>query len=68
VTVYEIYLEGGQAHVRLSTREIPRSALLQSFLIRPGPGVSPEEAQYLDTHGNQNGQYDVGDLRAYLKR
>jgi immune inhibitor A len=68
VTIYEISLEGGQAHVRLSTHEIPRVNLAGPFLGTPGPGVSPEEVQYLDSHGNQNGEYDVGDLRAYLKR
>jgi M6 family metalloprotease-like protein len=68
VTIYEISLEGGQAHLRLSTHEIPEGSLTRPFLGTSGPSVSPEEAQYLDSHGNQNGQYDVGDLRAYLKR
>ena len=68
VTIYEISLEGGQARVRLSTHEISRSELARPFLGSSGPSVSTEEVQYLDSHGNQNGQYDVGDLRAYLKR
>jgi hypothetical protein len=68
VTIYEISLDGGQARVRLSTREIPRVSLTRPFLGTSGTSVSPEEAEYLDSHGNRNGQYDVGDLRAYLKR
>ncbi|MGD2123033.1 MAG: hypothetical protein PVJ76_14865, partial [Gemmatimonadota bacterium] len=68
VTIYQISLEGGQARVKLSTREIPRTNLVRPFLASSGPSVSPEEVEYLDSYGNQNGQYDVGDLRAYLKR
>ena len=29
-------------------------------------GLTKEEAAYLDDLGNQNGRYDVGDLRGYL--
>jgi len=68
VTIFNISLEGGRAHIRLSTHEIPRSSLAQPFLGTTGAGLTPEEIEYLDSHGNQNGQYDVGDLRAYLKR
>jgi immune inhibitor A len=68
VTIYEISLDQGLARIRLSSVEIPRSRLVQGFLGAPGPGVSSEEADYLDSRGNGNGGYDVGDLRAYLKR
>jgi M6 family metalloprotease-like protein len=68
VTIYEISLDQGVARVRLSSVEIPRSRLVQGFLEAPGMGVSVEEVDYLDSHGNGNGGYDVGDLRAYLKR
>jgi len=68
VTIYEISVEDGLAHIKLSSREIPRWRLVQGFLGAAGSGVSTEEGSYLDSHGNRNGQYDVGDLRAYLKR
>ncbi len=68
VTIYDISLDGGMARVRLSTLEIPRSRLARVFLGSDGPGLSEEEVSFLDLHGNQNGQYDVGDLRAYLRR
>jgi M6 family metalloprotease-like protein len=68
VTIYQISLDGGLARIRLSSTAVPRSRLGQSFLGTAGPGLSPEEVAYLDGHGNQNGQYDVGDLRAYLRR
>lgn len=68
VTIYEISLDEGVARIRLSSVEIPRSRLVQGFLQAPGMGVSAEEVDYLDSHGNGNGGYDVGDLRAYLKR
>jgi len=68
VTIYRIALVGGEARVNLSTRAIPLGTLLEPFL---GTGATPpteEEETYLDSHGNGNGQFDVGDLRAYLKR
>jgi hypothetical protein len=68
VTIYEISLEEGSARVRLSTVEISRSRLTQTFLESVGAGLTPREVEYLDSHGNRNGQYDVGDLRAYLQR
>jgi M6 family metalloprotease-like protein len=68
VTIYDISLSGGAALIRLSTHEIPRPNLARPFLLTSGPSVSPVEVEYLDSHGNENGQYDVGDLRAYLKR
>jgi len=30
--------------------------------------LNPGEAQLMDTQGNQNGMYDIGDLRAFLYR
>jgi hypothetical protein len=68
VTIFNISLEGGRAHIRLSNHEISRASLAQTFLGTTGAGLTPEEIEYLDSHGNGNGQYDVGDLRAYLKR
>ena len=35
-------------------------------LLRPGTGLTAEQRTELDSRGNQNGRYDVGDLRAYL--
>jgi len=68
VTIYEISIEDGLAHITLSSVEVPKSRLAQTFLETSGSGLSPQEVEYLDSRGNQNGQYDVGDLRAYLKR
>ncbi|MCJ7629334.1 MAG: M6 family metalloprotease domain-containing protein, partial [Longimicrobiales bacterium] len=68
VTIYDISTENGVARIRLSSVELPRSRLAQPFLGSSGSGLSPEEIEYLDLHGNGNGWYDIGDLRAYLKR
>ncbi len=68
VAIHRIVLEGGRAHITLSTRELLRANLARPFLGGSGPSLSPEEAEYLDKYGNQNGQYDVGDLRAHLRR
>jgi hypothetical protein len=68
VTIYDIFIEEGLAHITLSSVEVLESSLVQTFLETSGPGLTPEEVQYLDSYGNRNGQYDVGDLRAYLKR
>jgi hypothetical protein len=42
--------------------------LSQPFLATGAVPLTADERQYLDRFGNGNGQYDVGDLRAYLKR
>jgi len=68
VTIYEISLENGNARITVSTLELPRPRLAKAFLASPGAGLTPEEEAYLDAHGNRNGGYDVGDLRAYLRR
>lgn len=68
VTLYHISLAGGEAKVNLSTRGIPLATLLEPFLGTAATPMTDEEETYLDSHGNGNGQFDVGDLRAYLKR
>ena len=68
VTIYDISISGGLAHVTLSSRTVPDASLLQEFLGDLSTPLTPQERTHLDMHGNQNGQYDVGDLRAYLKR
>lgn len=68
VTVYRISLEEGLAKIRLSTRDIPIVSLTQPFLDSWATPPTPEEEEFLDARGNGNGSYDVGDLRAYLRR
>jgi M6 family metalloprotease-like protein len=68
VTVYEISVQEGEAHITLSSQAVWWPSLLQSFLGTTAPPLTPQEREYLDAQGNRNGQYDVGDLRAYLKR
>jgi len=68
VTIYDISISGGLAHVTLSSRTVSDASLLQEFLGDLSTPLTPQERTYLDLHGNQNGQYDVGDLREYLKR
>ncbi|MGW8267691.1 MAG: M6 family metalloprotease domain-containing protein [Longimicrobiales bacterium] len=68
VTIYRIAVEEGQALITLSSRAIPSGALVQEFLKTGFTPLTPEERAYLDSHGNGNGRYDVGDLRAYLRR
>ncbi|MDH3422166.1 MAG: hypothetical protein OEN00_04205, partial [Gemmatimonadota bacterium] len=46
---------------------VPLGELLRPFLDDPGDSLSVEEMQYLDDRGNQNGEYDVGDLRRWLR-
>ena len=68
VTVYSISIEDGVAHLNLSSRAIPTVSLLQAFLQTTSPPLTGDEESYLDSRGNGNGQFDVGDLRAYLRR
>ena len=41
--------------------------LLQRFLRSDAEPLTEGEEQYLDGRGNDNGRYDVGDLRAWLR-
>jgi len=68
VTIYRIAIENGEAHIQLSSRALPTSSLVRDFLATTATPLTAEENAYLDLFGNENGQYDVGDLRAYLKR
>jgi immune inhibitor A len=68
VTIYDISISGGVAHITLSTQEVQQASLLRDFLGTLAAPLTAQERGYLDSHGNQNGQYDVGDFRAYLKR
>ena len=68
VTIYRIALENGEARIRLSSRALPTPSLVHDFLGTTATPLTAEEREYLDLYGNGNGQYDVGDLRAYLKR
>ncbi len=68
VTIYEIAVRDGMAHLTLSSAAIALDRLSQPFLATGAAPLTAEERAYLDRFGNANGQYDVGDLRAYLKR
>jgi len=68
VTVYEIYVEEDVARLVLSSRVLSAESLTQAILGTSAVPLTPEELTYLDGRGNRNGRYDVGDLRAYLKR
>jgi M6 family metalloprotease-like protein len=68
VTIYRIAFEGGAAHITLSTVRLATDLLVQRFLGSGATALTTEQQQYLDRYGNGDGQYDVGDLRAYLKR
>jgi immune inhibitor A len=68
VTIYDISIVDGLAHITLSSRAIPWTSLIQDFLGTGAPPLTSQEREYLDERGNGNGQYDVGDLRAYMRR
>jgi len=68
VTIYEITVVDGEAHITLSTARVTDASLVHTFLGTTATPLTAEEEGYLDAYGNDNGQYDVGDLRAYLGR
>jgi M6 family metalloprotease-like protein len=68
VTIYEVFLQDGLAHLTLSTAGLSQTSLLQEFLDGAATPLTAAERAYLDARGNGNGKYDVGDLRAYLRR
>ena len=69
VVIHEIAVENGRARIRLSTAAptLPIESLLQFFLGGDATPLTPAELAYLDAVGNRNGQYDVGDLRKWLR-
>jgi immune inhibitor A len=68
VTIYEIVVSDGEAHITLSTTRVADASLVHAFLGTSATPLTAEEEDYLDSYGNNNGQYDVGDLRAYMRR
>lgn len=52
-------------HVRESFTGLTVERAVRALLDSSHP-LTPGEASYLDALGNQNGRYDVGDLRAFL--
>jgi M6 family metalloprotease-like protein len=68
VTLHNLSLDGDVARINVSTVALSLERLLERFLGFAVPPLSTDEEDYLDTWGNDNGRYDVGDLRAYLKR
>jgi len=69
IVIHEIAVENGRARIRLSTAapSIAVETLLQFFLGGGATALTPAEMAYLDAVGNKNGQYDVGDLRKWLR-
>jgi M6 family metalloprotease-like protein len=65
VAIYAIALDEDRARVRLSTTTISLTQLIAPVLGDPG-ALSTEDIEYLDSIGNGNGRYDLGDLRRYL--
>ena len=63
VTVHDVSILAGRARLVISTSWAP---ILRKFLGTQGPPLTQTESSYLDEHGNRNGRYDVGDLRAWL--
>lgn len=57
-------------HVSLMVRDAPLDPdrLLEAFFRAGVTSLSAAEETYLDQSGNWNGRYDVGDLRAFLRR
>jgi len=60
----DLSLTGDVANLTVST--VPIDRLLQRFLEHAAEPLTAAEEEYLDSIGNQNGRYDVGDLRAFL--
>ena len=68
VTFYRIAVENGVASIRLSTTVVSLERLLEPFVANNATPLTSEDLDYLDSVGNDNGRYDIGDLRRYLQR
>jgi immune inhibitor A len=67
VNLWEITVNEFGARIVLSTTAIVTDRLLAPFFTDPDQ-LSEAERSFLDQRNNHNGRYDVGDLRAYLRR
>ena len=67
VSIYSMEVRDGAAHLRLSTRTLALERLAERFLGLGPDDLTSDETDYLDAIGNGDGQYDLGDLRAYLR-
>jgi immune inhibitor A len=68
VTIHEISVEGSVATITISSVDVVLERLVRGLLHPTASLLAAEEQEYYDRQGNGNGQYDVGDLRAYLQR
>ena len=68
VNIYEVQLGAGGARLLISTSPISLPRLLGPLLHDSANPLSEAEQGFLDQLNNQNGRYDVGDLRAYIQR
>lgn len=66
VTIYSMEVRDGSAHLRVSTRTLRLARLVERFMSDAGDDLTALEVAYLDQLGNQDGTYDLGDLRRYL--
>jgi len=63
----EMSIVGGRARILVSTLPQMGREQLLSPLLQTGEAPTEDERAALDAFGNENGRYDVGDLRAYLR-
>jgi M6 family metalloprotease-like protein len=66
VSIYSIVIDGGVARIRLSTEVLGMGGLLGGLLGEALGTLSAEERDYADRLGNNDGAYDLGDLRQYV--
>jgi M6 family metalloprotease-like protein len=60
-----ITVEAGQARVQVLRRSFTQAQVLGPYLA--GAALTAEEQLAVDALGNNNGHYDLGDVRAYLR-
>jgi M6 family metalloprotease-like protein len=74
VFIFAVRDSGGNVSNEVSLEVVATSpwvvtleSLLQPFLVSAEEPLTPGERSHLDTVGNGNGRYDVGDLRRWLR-
>ena len=63
----ELSITGGQARVLVSTQPTVAPDQLLAPFLQSGGAPTADELAALDTFGNRNGRYDIGDLSAYAR-
>lgn len=67
VVIHRMEVVEGEARITVSTRTVAPEALLSPFFEDGGAGPTAEERAHVDSMGNDDGVFDLGDVALYMR-